>query len=401
MAEETIEVSIESPASKTEYTPAELRKWLDNALRNNIRTSLMIWGPPGVGKSSVVKQATEDNKIGFIDVRISQLSPTDLRGLPVPNKDTKMSEWYPPEFLPREGRGVLFLDEFNMAPPAVQGIAQQLLLDRRVGSYEVPEGWFIWAAGNRKEDKATVFDMSLPLTNRFLHLDVISNLPSFLEYGYKIGVNPTILAFLQARPALLHNIEIGKKSHGWPSPRSWVAADSLYKANEPITPAVGPAVAQEFAAFLRYKEGLPDLEAIVQGRGDKEIFPEKIDVQYALMGALIERAIAIDKNPSDPTFEAKEMRQMPKVINAMAWLFKRAHESKRLEFSMLFMSNMQDALKKSNRGGIFLMLLNADPRTKPYAKGDAANNIPSLHQLLMRASMYNYDAMAKAQAESK
>ena len=74
--------------------------------------------------------------MGFIDVRLSQLAPTDLRGLPVAEEG--MSRWYPPEFLPREGEGILFLDEINMAPPAMQGVSQQLILDRRVGSYLCP-----------------------------------------------------------------------------------------------------------------------------------------------------------------------------------------------------------------------------------------------------------------------
>ena len=101
----------------------------------------MIWGPPGIGKSSIVAQTAAAHRLRFSDVRLSQLAPTDLRGLPVAVKG--ISRWYPPEFFPRQGRGVLFLDEINLAPPTMQGMAQQLILDRRVGSYMVPDGWFI------------------------------------------------------------------------------------------------------------------------------------------------------------------------------------------------------------------------------------------------------------------
>ena len=103
----------------------------------------MIWGPPGIGKSSIVSESCESNKLSFIDLRLSQLAPTDLRGLPVPRENN--CAWLSPEFLPTEGKGVLFLDEINLAPPAMQGVAQQLILDRRVGSYELPDGWFVWA----------------------------------------------------------------------------------------------------------------------------------------------------------------------------------------------------------------------------------------------------------------
>ena len=149
-------------------TPQQLTEYLQSLIVHQIQISAMLWGPPGVGKSSIVAQTARRNGLDFVDVRLSQLAPTDLRGLPVP--ENGVSRWYPPEFLPTSGTGILFLDELNMAPPALQGIAQQLILDRRVGSYAVPDGWFVWAAGNRKEDRAAVFDMPAPLANRFLHL---------------------------------------------------------------------------------------------------------------------------------------------------------------------------------------------------------------------------------------
>ena len=161
--------------------PSDLADYLGALVRNRLMLSTMIWGPPGIGKSSIVAQTAEHHGLAFVDVRLSQLAPTDLRGLPV--AEHGVSRWYPPEFLPRDGAGILFLDELNLAPPAMQGMAQQLILDRRVGSYVVPEGWFIWAAGNRKEDRAAVFDMPAPLANRFLHLEVEPDFESFKAYA--------------------------------------------------------------------------------------------------------------------------------------------------------------------------------------------------------------------------
>ena len=112
-------------------TPTELQTWLAGVAQNRLPLSVMIWGPPGIGKSSIVSQAAAGQDMQILDLRLSQLAPTDLRGLPVP--EDGISRWYPPEFLPRDGQGVLFLDEINMAPPAMQGVAQQLILDRRVG----------------------------------------------------------------------------------------------------------------------------------------------------------------------------------------------------------------------------------------------------------------------------
>jgi len=163
-------------------TPLELKDYLTTLIQAELRLSVMIWGPPGIGKSSIVRQVAQAFDLPEpIDLRLSQLAPTDLRGLPVP--EGGLSRWAPPEFLPRAEvhgeRGILFLDEINLAPPAVQGIAQQLILDRRVGSYQVPPGWWIWAAGNRKEDGASVYTMPASLANRFVHLEVLPDYPSF------------------------------------------------------------------------------------------------------------------------------------------------------------------------------------------------------------------------------
>ena len=183
----------------------KLSDYLGNIIDHNIQSSLMIWGAPGIGKSSVVDTVAKSHDLDLIDLRISQLAPTDLRGIPVPKNDKAC--WYPPEFLPTSGKGILFLDEINMAPPAVQGIAQQLILDRKVGSYKVPEGWFIWSAGNRKEDFAAVYDMPAPLANRFIHLEVKTGLEEFKNYALKNNIDDRIISFLNFRPNYLHKID--------------------------------------------------------------------------------------------------------------------------------------------------------------------------------------------------
>lgn len=246
----------------------------------------MLWGAPGIGKSSVVAQVAQAHGLSLIDLRLSQLAPTDLRGLPIPVDG--VTRWAPPEFLPREGRGVLFLDEINLAPPALQGVAQQLVLDRRVGSYHVPEAWFVWAAGNRKEDHASVFDMPRPLSNRFMHLEVSVDLESFRGYAIYKGFHERIVAFLSYRPSLLHRIDAQRPA--WPSPRSWEMADALLRAGLDITPAVGAPAAGEFDAFCKVYDALPDLDAIL--RGEPVPAPEELSARYATTLALALRADA-------------------------------------------------------------------------------------------------------------
>ena len=240
----------------------KLTKYLNSIVKHNIQSSLMIWGAPGIGKSSVVQAVADKNDLELIDLRISQLAPTDLRGLPVPNDKT--ASWVPPDFLPTEGKGILFLDEINMAPPAVQGIAQQLILDRRVGSYRVPDGWFIWSAGNRKEDFAAVFDMPAPLANRFIHLEVKTSINEFKSYSLENNLDDRIISFLNFRPKYLHKID--KNSPSWPSPRSWEISNTLLKAGLDVDPAIGKPCATEFRSFCKVYKDLPNVEPILNGK---------------------------------------------------------------------------------------------------------------------------------------
>ena len=251
----------------------------------------MIWGAPGIGKSSIVAQIARQQKMGFIDVRLSQLAPTDLRGLPVAQDG--ISKWYPPEFLPAEGKGILFLDELNMAPPAMQGMAQQLILDRKVGNYIVPPNWFVWAAGNRKEDRAAVFDMPTPLANRFLHLKVEPDFDSFKEYAIASQLHEQVIAFLSYRPTLLHKLD--PQQPAWPSPRSWEMASKLHSVGLDATPAIGEETNTEFKAYIAVYKSLPELEVILAGEGQKIPFPSEPSVRYATTVGLAVRAKDADE----------------------------------------------------------------------------------------------------------
>jgi MoxR-like ATPase len=322
-------------------TPAALKTYLNNLVSKNLKISIMIWGPPGIGKSSIVSQVAQEHKIDFVDVRLSQLAPTDLRGLPV--AEDGISKWYPPEFLPRDREGILFLDELNMAPPAMQGVAQQLILDRRVGSYVVPDGWHIWAAGNRKEDRAMVFDMPAPLANRFLHLQVEPDFESFKAYAIASEVHEQIIAFLSFRPTLLHKLD--PQQPAWPSPRSWVMASQLHRAGLDIAPAVGIGAESEFNAFVKLYQSLPDMSKIFTGNGDDIPFPSEPSIRYALTIGLAVRA-------SDQI----------EAYNAFLWL----EEVATTEWVRLFFLDMFRQMISKGKQGTIALLLDKDKRFKDY-----------------------------------
>lgn len=273
-------------------TPYDLNEYLERLVSHDLHLSTMIWGPAGIGKSSIVAQVAAKHLLEFVDVRLSQLAPSDLRGLPVAVDG--VSRWFPPEFLPHAGRGILFLDELNLAPPVMQGIAQQLILDRKIGSYTVPEGWFIWAAGNRKEDRASVFEMPAPLANRFLHLHVTPDWEAFKAFALANGFNERILAFLAFRPGLLHRLD--PQSPAWPSPRSWSMASRLMDVGLPIATAVGTGAASEFEAFVTLYNSLPDVDAILEGRDGMPPFPTEPSARYALTMSLTVRAESVERS---------------------------------------------------------------------------------------------------------
>jgi MoxR-like ATPase len=300
----------------------ELTTYLSSLIKNKLSLSVMIWGAPGIGKSSIVSQVAGAHKLELIDLRLSQLAPTDLRGLPVP-KDG-LSTWYPPEFLPTSGRGILFLDEINMAPPAMQGMAQQLILDRKVGSYTVPEGWYVWAAGNRKQDRASVFDMPAPLANRFLHLHIEPDNELFRQYAYKNALHTDIIAFLAFRQSLTHCVD--ENSEAWPSPRTWEMANQLLQAGLDIEPAVGTGAADEFQAFVQVTQDVPDLKSIVAGELEQD-FPTEASLRYATVVGLVAHIGNVDQ-----------------ALNAMLWLVKKAEA----EWVQLFINDLFPKIKEED-----------------------------------------------------
>lgn len=318
-------------------TPEALGEVLAQFVAHNVRHAVMIWGPPGVGKSSVVARVARDAGLGFVDVRLSQLAPTDLRGLPVP--DNGISRWFPPEFLPRSGTGILFLDELNMAPPTMQGVAQQLILDRKVGSYELPDGWFVWAAGNRKEDRASVHEMPAPLANRFLHLEVNADLDSFRRYIAGAGIDERIAAFLAFRPAMLHALD--PKRPAWPSPRSWEMANALLAMGSPIAPAVGEAASAEFEAFCDVFEALPGIDTILSAAGGALAWPDEPSARYALTLGMALRADTAKKG-----------------LAGFTWLVERATP----EWVQLYAADVVWRLRQKGQMGLLASLAKQEPR---------------------------------------
>lgn len=256
---------------------------------------LMIWGPPGVGKSSIIRSLCEERGVGFVDIRLSQREPVDLRGLPVPREDRV--DWLLSGEWPRDpaSKGIILFDELTAADRSLQVAAYELILDRRLGDlYELPPGWMVVAAGNRSEDRAVAGMLSSALANRFCHLAMEADLESWCQWANAQGLHTDVIAFLRFRPESFFNME-GNVEQGWPSPRSWErvsevlqqGGDSLPKASLQlmVEGLVGTGAATEFFAFQQQSRELPDVAAMLDRRQPVSI-PERADQRYAFATTL-------------------------------------------------------------------------------------------------------------------
>ncbi len=251
-----------------------------------------IWGAPGVGKSSIVKQVATKRGIGFIDLRLALMDPTDLKGIPFYDDEAHSALWAPPAFLPREGEGILFLDELNSAAPSVQASAYQLILDRQVGEYKLPDGWSIIAAGNRESDRGVTYKMPSPLANRFVHLEMDVSVEDWKLWAYETKLCESIIAYISYKPEHLFTFDAQKNNKAFATPRSWSFVDAMLKADldktvllESISGAVGQEVAVSFLSFFKVMHKLPDLKAIIET--SKGEYADEVDVLYALSSALV------------------------------------------------------------------------------------------------------------------
>lgn len=275
----------------------------------NAKQPVMIHGSPGVGKSDVVRQIAKQRNIEMIDLRLSQLDPVDLRG--VPSVDTKkhVTTWNAPDFLPTSGEGILFLDEINSAAQATQAAAYQLVLDRKLGDYVVPPGWAIVAAGNRTTDRAIVNQMSTALKNRFTHLNYEVNNDDWCEWALRSNIEVAVLGFIRFRPMMLNEFEQRnsskeeinriqrlKDAQAFATPRSWEFMSRVV-AQQPspdieyelYSGIVGEGCAAEFMGYLKYYRNLPNLDALLMNPGAAKV-PEEPATLYALATGLATKA---------------------------------------------------------------------------------------------------------------
>ncbi len=278
--------------------------------------AVMLWGPPGVGKSTIIRAVAAKYHYAVTDLRLSQLSPVDLRGLPTVDREQMASRWLRPIFLPSvtdveklqlEGyKGlILLLDEVNTAPVQTQAAAFQLVLDRAAGEYHIPEvegfAIFLVLAGNRASDRGIVHQMPSPLLNRMGHLEVEADSEEFLSYGLERGFDSRVLSYLAygGVEKLLQLPQRGEKA--FPTPRSWEFASRMMQGRpwdvalqQVVATLVGEGAAHELGAHIELASKLPDVDAVIlRGEIPLEMALESVAVQWSYVTALTSKVMAL------------------------------------------------------------------------------------------------------------
>lgn len=258
-------------------------------------TPLFIHGSPGIGKSYIVADVAKKKNLELVDVRLSQMDPVDLRG--VPSIKDEQTLWMPPVFFPKDkdSSGILFLDELNSAPPSVQAAIYQLVLDRKMGEYELPKGWRIICAGNRVSDRGVVFRLPSPLVNRMVHLHVEARFEEFKLFALKENLHHFIIGFLGFRPDLLSTEPVieDDANPAFSTPRSYHMLSNILKTYNDINSissiiygTIGYSAGIEFTSYIKVYEELPNVASIYEGN-----YPEiknQPALLYALVSALVE-----------------------------------------------------------------------------------------------------------------
>jgi len=302
----------EAVAAAVEVTHNELKALVK--LYYKAKRALFVWGATGIGKSQTVKQAgmeiakelnleyTEDishindeKYFVVIDIRLAQCDPSDLRGIPIYDKEKMATVWLPPEMFPRKGYGIIFYDELNLSPPLVQASAYQMILDRRLGTYCVPDGFLLIAAGNRLEDRASVFEMSAPLKNRFGHTQLKEpSIEAWTRWAVDHSIDMRIIGFLNFRRTAIYTFDPKLKENAFATPRAWqhlseliitIPSDQLSLIQQIAATQVGVGMAGELATFIRVKDKLKPMEYYLKDPDGCELPDE--NTQPDLIWALI------------------------------------------------------------------------------------------------------------------
>ena len=299
---------MEAVATRT-VSPNRAKKSITRAFKK--KRPIFLWGPPGIGKSDIVHQIGYGMDAHVIDVRLSLWEPTDIKGIPYYAANDNSMQWAAPAELPTMELAkkhkwiILFLDEMNSAAPAVQAAAYQLILNRKVGQYTLPDNVLIVAAGNREADKGVTYRMPAPLANRFVHLELAVDFDDWFQWAVDNSQHKDVVGYLQFAKKDLYDFDPRSPSRSFATPRSWSFVSELLDDEDDeetltdlVSGSVGEGLAVKFMAHRKVASQMPNPTDILAGKV-KELKATEISAMYSLTVSLCyELKEAHDKNSS-------------------------------------------------------------------------------------------------------
>jgi len=276
----------------------QMQAILDNPETSSKLPPICIHGSPGIGKSKLVETVAKEMGVNFIPVMLSQIEPCDIKGLPVPNRDEHVMEWYVNGTWPRDpdSAGILFLDEITAIDKSIAVAAYELILERKLGNlYKLPKKWLIVSAGNLVTDRAVATAMPSALANRFMHFQLEANAEEWVKWAQFNDIHPSVVGFINYKPEFLFHMEGEVLGRGFPTPRSWERVSRMLDLCKDCSDTilrkivyglVGNRAGVEFIEFHKVNKEFDNVLEIMTNPNKEIDIPERSDMRYALVSTM-------------------------------------------------------------------------------------------------------------------
>jgi hypothetical protein len=299
-----------------------------------VKRPIMLHGAPGIGKSDIMHQIGADSNRPVIDIRLALYDPSDLKGFPYFDPNTKTMKWAQSSELPTGefSNAIIFLDELVSAAPSVQAAAYQLVLNRKIGEYNLPEGVDIVAAGNRASDRGVVYKMPAPLANRFVHLELKVDVDEWIEWAANKGLHKDVVGYISHAKQDLFTFDPKSSGHAFATPRTWEFVSQILAMEDEIgeetaldliSGTIGDGLAIKHSAFRKHAAKLPKAMDVLTGL-ITEVKTKEVGALYSLVISLAYelRELHQKKHPKfwqymDTAFDF-QMKNMQVELNIMS-----------------------------------------------------------------------------------
>ena len=299
-----------------------------------VRRPVMLHGAPGIGKSDIIHQIGKELNRPVIDIRLALYDPSDIKGFPYFDPKSQSMKWAPSSELPKDefSNAIVFYDELVSAAPAVQAAAYQLILNRRVGEYHLPEGADQIAAGNRASDRGVVYKMPAPLANRFIHLELKVDVDQWIDWALAKGLHKDVVGYVSHMKQDLFTFDPKSSGHAFATPRTWEFVSQILAMEDEIgeetaldliSGTIGDGLAVKHSAFRKHSAKLPKAMDILEGKVDK-LETKEVGALYSLVISLAYelRELHQKKHPRfwefmDTAFDF-QMKNMQVELNIMS-----------------------------------------------------------------------------------